>query len=206
MEWKSAVAFTTPEGKFTAAKAITAFANRDPVNAARQCAGEAYLVVGVSTDGVLDGVPVYDNASLEGMLKTYVDGLHWDADYVDFDGKRVLVITVAPPLPGDRIHSLVKEYAKHRSGTVFLRGVSRSEPATHRELNDLQDRLRKKPPVSDVDAFTQAIDSGTDTAAGRIIRTTLRGNIDACGDTKGFPTTFTSRNPAEQISECLPAA
>jgi hypothetical protein len=48
MEWKRSLDFATPKGKVTAAKAIIAFANRDPDNATRACDGEAYLVVGVS--------------------------------------------------------------------------------------------------------------------------------------------------------------
>jgi hypothetical protein len=206
LEWKRSLDFATPKGKVTAAKAIIAFANRDPDNAARACDSEAYLVVGVSPDQVLDGAAVYDIADLEGMLKTYVDGPHWDADYVEFQGKHVLVITVAPPSPGDRIHSLVKDYDNYLSGTVFLRGVSTSKPATHRELNDLQHRLLQDPPVSDADTFSEAIGSGNYHAAGGLIRNALRRMVDECGDPQQFPPRFASRVPVEQISQYVEIA
>lgn len=206
VEWKRTLDFGTASGKFTAAKAIIAFANRDPANAARECEGEGYLVVGVSRGGVLDGVAVHDAADLSGMLKTYVDGPHWDVDYVEFQGKDVLVITVAPPAAGHRIHSLVKEYDKFRSGTVFRRGVSQSEPATHRELNDLQTRLLQAPPISEGEAFNNAIGSGDYRLAGRLVRSTVRRIIDTCGDPKQFPRTFASRSRTEQITQFVEIA
>lgn len=206
VEWKSTLDFATAKGKFTAAKAIIAFANRDPANAARECDGEGYLVVGVSPDGALDGVAELDAADLAGKLKTYVDGPHWDVDYVEFQGHHVLIITVAPPQPGDRIHSLVKDYESYKSGTVFRRGVSGSEPATHRELNELQNRLLQDPPVSDVEAFNTAIGSGDYRLAGRLMRSAARGVVDLCSDPAVFPPGFASRVPAEEITEYVEIA
>ncbi|GAH43739.1 unnamed protein product [marine sediment metagenome] len=46
LEWKSSLNFAMAKDKVTAAKAIIAFANRDPGNAARECEGDAYLVRG----------------------------------------------------------------------------------------------------------------------------------------------------------------
>lgn len=206
VEWKSTLDFSKAKDKVSAAKAIIAFANRDPVNAARECGGEAYLVVGVSPDGVLNGVAVHDAADLAAMLRTYVDGPHWDVDYVEFREQHVLIITVAPPQPGDRIHSLVKDYESYKSGTVFRRGISGSEPATHRELNELQNRLLQDPPVSDSDAFDEAISSGNYRLAGRLLRSAARGVIDACSDPERFPPVFASRVPTEQIIQYVEIA
>jgi len=206
VEWKSTLDFTTPKGKFSAAKAIIAFANRDPAHAARACGGEAYLVVGASTDRVINGIAPYDNADLEGMLKTYVAGPHWDADYVELKGNHVLVITVAPPAPGHRIHSLVKEYDKYASGTVFRRGVSKSAPATHRELDELQNRLLQSAPVPDAQAFNDALDQDNHSGAARIVRSALRTVSNSRSDTKQFPMSFASPSPAEQIREYVAIA
>lgn len=206
LEWKSTLDFTKAKDKVTAAKAIIAFANRDPANAARECEGEGYLVVGVSPDGVLDGAPVHDAADLAGKLKTYVDGPHWDVDYVELQGHPVLIVTVAPPRPGDRIHSLVKDYESYKSGTVFRRGISGSEPATHRELNELQNRLLQDPPVSDSEAFNAAIGSGNYRLAGRLLRSAARAVIEVCSDSAQFPPGYSSRVPTEQITEYVQIA
>jgi hypothetical protein len=206
VEWKSTLDFSKAKDKVSAAKAIIAFANRDPANAARECEGEGYLVVGVSPDGVLGGVAVHDAADLAGMLRTYVDGPHWDVDYVEFHGQHVLIVTVAPPQPGQRIHSLVKDYESYKSGTVFRRGISGSEPANHRELNELQNRLLQGPPVSDSDAFDEAIGSGNYRLAGRLMRSAARRVNDLCSDPQQFPPGFASRVPTEQITQYVEIA
>jgi hypothetical protein len=46
LDWKSSLDFSAPAGPYAVARTIIAFANRDPVVAARVCGGEAYLVVG----------------------------------------------------------------------------------------------------------------------------------------------------------------
>lgn len=206
LEWKSSLDLDVAKGKVTAAKAIIAFANRDPVNAARECGGEAYLVVGVSPGGVVNDLATLDGADLAGKLKTYVDGPHWDVDYVLFQNHNILVITVAPPLPGNEIHSLVKDYENYKSGTVFRRGVSSSEPATHRELNELQRRLLQPVPVSGTDAFTHAIDSNNVAAASRLMRSAVRNVIGVTNDPAGFPATFVARSPADQLDEYVEIA
>jgi hypothetical protein len=206
VEWKSTLDFSKAKDKVSAAKAIIALANRDPANAARECEGEGYLVVGVSPDRVLGAVAVHDAADLAGMLRTYVDGPHWDVDYVEFHGQHVLIITVAPPQPGHRIHSLVKDYESYKSGTVFRRGISGSEPATHRELNELQNRLLQDPPVSDSDAFDEAIGNGNYRLAGRLMRSAARVVIDACSNPEQFPPGFASRVPTKQITQYVEIA
>ncbi len=206
VEWKSTLDFSMARDKVAAAKAIIAFANRDPANAARECEGEGYLVVGVSPDGVLGSVAVHDAANLSGMLRTYVDGPHWDVDYVEFKGQHVLIITVAPPQPGHRIHSLVKEYDSYKSGTVFRRGISSSEPATHRELNELQNRLLQDPPVSESDTFDEAIGTGNYRLAGRLMRSRARGVIDVCIEPGQFPPTYASRAATEQLVQYVETA
>lgn len=206
VEWKSTLDFSKPKDKVSAAKAIIAFANRDPANAARECEGEGYLVVGVSPGRVLGEIAVLDAADLGGKLRTYVDGPHWDVDYVEFRRQHVLILTVAPPQPGHRIHSLVKTYENYKSGTVFRRGISGSEPATHRELDELQNRLLKGPPVSDGDAFDEAIGSGNFRAAGRLLRSAASEVLDVCADTEQFPPGFADRTPAQQITQYVKIA
>lgn len=204
--WKRALDFDSAHGKFTAAKAIIALANRDPANAARTCGGEAYLVVGVCPGGVIDSVEVRDAAVLHDKLKTFVDGPHFDVDYVEAHGKTVLIITVAPPEPGHRIHSLVKEFDKYRSGTVFVRGVASSEPATHRELNALQDRLLSGTPPSATDEFITALGGSNPAVLGKLMRRTTADLIAEYRDTDRYPATFISRTPTERLRQYVQVA
>ncbi|MEN4478223.1 RNA-binding domain-containing protein [Mycolicibacterium cosmeticum] len=52
LEWKSSLDLSTPAGRFAAARTVIAFANRDPLVAARVCGGEGYLVIGVDVVSV----------------------------------------------------------------------------------------------------------------------------------------------------------
>ncbi|MDT5356749.1 MAG: hypothetical protein QOJ56_5281 [Mycobacterium sp.] len=206
LEWKSSLDLDSAHGKFTAAKAIIAFANREPAAAARDCDGEGYFVVGVSSSGVIGGVNVIDAAVLHAKLRTFVDGPHFDVDYVDTQGTHVLVITVAPPQPGDRIHSLVKDYESYRSGTVFVRGLASSDPATHRELNALQDRLLGSPAPSAIDEFITALGSSNPGIVGRLMRRATAEVITECRDADRFPPTFASRVADERIRQYVEIA
>lgn len=145
LEWRGALDLESDAGRFAAARSIIAFANRDPAAAARDCRGQAYLLVGVEP-GRVKGVGVQDCAVTREQLGRFVDGPYWEIDYVDVGPTIVMVITVAAPQRGDPIHSLAADYEGIRSGTVFYRGAAGSAPATHRELGELQDRLMRVSP------------------------------------------------------------
>ena len=202
LEWKSSLDFDSPAGRFAAARAIIAFANRHPETAARECEGEAYLVVGAEPGQVV-GVDVLDAAVIHDKLRPFVDGPNWTVGYVEVEGNSVLVITVAPPQPGDRIHSLVSPYQGNRSGTVFHRGVASSAPATHRELGMLQDRLLRTPPESADDQFMAAVGGTNPVVVDRLTRNAVNAALTAYADPEQFPATFNSRSPKDQLKQYI---
>lgn len=203
LEWKSSLDFSTPAGRFAAARTIIAFANRDPLVAERVCGGEGYLVIGVEA-GRASGVEEIDPAELHEKLRTFVDGPHWEVAFVDVEGVRVAVLTVAAPQPGDRIHSLVKTNESSRSGTVFHRGVGGSAPATYRELEMLQDRLMQQGNrQSPAEEFEAAVGGTNPVVVDRMVRESVRAVGAARSDPAQFPLTFAAAGYAEQLSEYL---
>jgi len=206
LECKSQLDFGSKADRFAAARAIIAFANRDPVSAARDCGGEAYLVVGVAPGELIGVAEVLDAATLHDKLRLYVDGPQWSVDYFQVEGHDVAVFTVAAPRPGDRIHSLVTTYENNRSGTVFHRGVASSPPATHRELIMLQDRLLRDPPRPLDEQFRDAVGQGNPLVVDRMMRATVQHLQTERADPQVFPPTFSSRVPVEQLRQYLAMA
>lgn len=203
LEWKSSLDFSTTAGRFAAARTIIAFANRDPLVAARVCGGEGYLVIGVEA-GCASGVDEIDPAALHEKLRTFVDGPHWEVAFVSVAAVRVAVFTVAAPQPGDRIHSLVKTHEGSRSGTVFHRGVGGSAPATHRELEMLQDRLlAQSGQPSPVEEFVAAVGGTNPLLVDRLMRESVKAVVAARSDPVRFPLAFTASGSAELLGEYL---
>jgi hypothetical protein len=142
-EWKSQINLDNKTWRFRAAKAVLGFANRDPALALRWFEGCAYFVAGASP-GELNGTSVVDAASLEDMLAPYVGkgpaGPDWSPDYVELDGKHVLVITIEPPRMGHPIWTLLKEYtpdkgeARLHPGAVFARQEASTETASPADI------------------------------------------------------------------------
>ncbi len=148
LEWKSTLDLATAEGRFAVGKAILGFANRAVDQARLNCAGLAYMVVGVKP-GAATGVKTVDHAALVHRIKTYVAGPRWTPNYVSFLNVEVLVIVIEPPRAGDPIHTLQKGFsndkagskAGHSAGTIFHRGAALTEPAGPNEVAMLQERL-----------------------------------------------------------------
>lgn len=144
LETKSSLDLATTEGKFTIAKAILGMANRAVDVAKQHCDGCAYVVVGADHDGI-HGVTQVDHADLSQGLKTYVgsgeDAPRWSPDYVEIDGKSVLVITIEAPAPGHRTRTLRKGFKNFKAGTPFVRGIAETDVATPEEVRMLEDRF-----------------------------------------------------------------
>ena len=87
-------------------------------------AGCAHLLAGVSP-GELSGVDAVDAAQLEAQVAKYVGRtIDWRADYVELEGKQVLVVTVEPPQWGDPAHPVRKTFnASDRRGPVLQEGT-----------------------------------------------------------------------------------
>lgn len=147
IEWKCGLDLSKPAGRFSVAKQILGFANRDPRQAARHAAGCAFMVLGAEP-GRLAGQEAMDPSKVEAGVRSYIgtDGPAWLPQTINVDGADVVVITVEPPQWGDSIHTLRKEYrAKDGSGAkdgeVFVRRAGGTHPATSEEMRVLQMRL-----------------------------------------------------------------
>lgn len=151
LEWKCGLDLATPHGRFSVAKQLIGFANRDPRRGAAHAGGCGFVVLGAEP-GNLVGQPSMDPSKIESALRPYVgtDGPTWQPQTVHVSNVDVLVITVEPSKWGDRIHSLRKEYRPDKGqgakdGEVFVRRPGGSHPASSAELRMLQDRLVSRP-------------------------------------------------------------
>jgi len=205
LEWKTDVDLGNAAGKFALSRAILGFANRDPVDAARDCGGEAYVLIGVQP-GTLTDVPYIDPASLSQKLKHYVDGPFWTPEYVDVDDKRVLVVAVAPPAPGDRIHTLVNTYNNYGSGTVFIRGAALTEPANHRQMVMLQERLLAPRAETPIERFKNAVVKGQVIEVADTVEEAVTTVLNTVTDAAEFPAAFTDHTPVGELKEVIAAA
>jgi hypothetical protein len=147
VEWKSSLDLGTASGAFHAARTILGLANRSVAVAGKQFDGAGYLVVGVEP-GNLPGMPRWDGEKLGPSLARYLgtDGPVWSHQNITFEGANVVVITVEPPVAGDPIRTLRKEYSGDGSraaaeGTIFVRRSGRTDRAGSADIGDLQRRL-----------------------------------------------------------------
>ena len=143
IEWKGSWDLRgSAKDKFSAAKHILGFANREVEIASRMFEGCAYLVAGVEP-GVAAGVAREDSATLNGWLSAYLgtDGPVWSPHWATVAGVTVLVLSIEAPSPGDPIHSLRKAYEGFAPGRVFTRREGQTAEADPDELKMLQARL-----------------------------------------------------------------
>jgi hypothetical protein len=96
--------------------------------------GCAYRLVGVEPS-TPTGVSRLDQAKLEAGVNVYAGSkVEWRSDYVELDGKTVLVVTVEAPRWGDHIRSFQKAYnpadkPKEEGSTTTRRSAGvRSDP------------------------------------------------------------------------------
>jgi hypothetical protein len=141
IEWKSGLDLAQKDGLVPIVKGILAFANRDPVVAARAFGGLGYFIVGAEP-GNFGGVEELDVADLDAKMRPYLGhaGPRWTPTYVHNAGVVALVIVIDPPRPGDDIWALRKELGKYRDGTIFVRNKAKSEPASSADLDMLKRR------------------------------------------------------------------
>ena len=182
VEWKSSLDLSSKEGRFSIARAVLGFANRDVKVAGRAFEGVAYMVVGAEP-GAVAGVTMIDHAALEQGIRTYLDGPRWAPHYVQVDGKNVLVVVIEAPREGDTIHTLLKEFTPddksessgervsrrtvNRAGTIYHRGTARTEQAAPAEIEMLVQRA--------VDGFRDpALELDVSMSASRLVRLDTR--------------------------------
>jgi hypothetical protein len=145
LEWKGSLDLTSKRDLTKIVKTVVGFANRQLAEAARAFSGCAYLLVGVEP-GILAGVQPVDAAKLESGLTPYIGPVvQWRPDYVEVDGKTVLVVAVDPPQAGDPLHAVRKSFSDGkgellRDGDVFVRHQASTDPAKHSDFEALSRR------------------------------------------------------------------
>lgn len=145
LELKSHTSLSKPDGKFAIAKAILAMANRDPTRAAEFMDGHGLVLVGAEA-GRLIGTEQIEDHVLQDRLAPYLgdpsQAPSFDTKWIVRDGLHILIIIVAAPADGDRIYPLRKGLDTHRSGTIFARPSTKSEPADAAAIDMLAQRLK----------------------------------------------------------------
>lgn len=143
LEWKRSIDFFTAEGRFRLAKNVLGMANRMPETALRNLGGCGYILVGVEL-GLIVGVDPVDPAQLHDGIDPYIGatGPDWQPRYVTVDDKTLAVFEVAPPHPGDPIHTLRKECDSFQRGTIFARKNGKTHQADDQDIANLEQRAK----------------------------------------------------------------
>ena len=148
LEWKREADLSDRRWHVLIAKCIAGFANRDPIVAKRWAAGCSYLVVGAEP-GNVSGVSPIDNADLHAGVSRFVrETVRWSPQYIQHDGKLVLVVTVEPPEYGGQIAAMLTSYQSHERGTggcregdVFIRRHGKTDLAGQEDFDMLLRRF-----------------------------------------------------------------
>ena len=148
LEWKREADLTERQWHVIIAKCIAGFANRDPIVARQWASGCAYMVVGAEPSNVM-GVNPVDNANLHAGISRYVrPSVRWSAQYVQYQGKQVLIVIVEPPEHGDRVVAMLSDYqpegrggSRIRRGDVFIRRHGRTDLAGQDDYDMLASRF-----------------------------------------------------------------
>jgi hypothetical protein len=139
IEWKIAGDLSTRPTQGTIARHILGMANRLPDRAALHAGGCGYLIMGAqpgSTPGIARVDPARLGQGVQSWLGT--EGPAWWPHYDEEQGVPVLVVTVAPPQPGQRAFTLRKDLTVttpgggskgYPAGAIFLRYPGRTEIA-----------------------------------------------------------------------------
>ena len=148
LEWKREADLSDRRWHVLIAKCIAGFANRDPIVAKRWAGGCSYLVVGAEP-GNVNGVSPIDNADLHAGVSRFVrETVRWSPQYIQHDGKLVLVVTVEPPEYGGQIAAMLTSYQSHERGTggcregdVFIRRHGKTDLAGQEDFDMLLRRF-----------------------------------------------------------------
>lgn len=148
LEWKGQLDLTDKATHTALAKAVLGFANRNPDRAALAMGGAAYLLVGVEP-GSLRGVQPVDMAALEPQVLAYTGpGPQWSGDYIEVDGRSVLVVAVEAPEWGDPIHPVRKGFQRADAGqalalaAIYVRQAAATELARPADIDMLGRRAQ----------------------------------------------------------------
>ena len=150
IEWKGSLDLKDKTVRGILARHILGMANRLPQQAVAHAAGRGFVVV-VAEPGNRSGVPVADPADLSQGIDSFLgpERPSWTMHYGNRAGLPVLIVTAAPPQPGDPVFTLHKELRvvsptgkqkAYTRGTVFVRHLGRTEVARPEDIRALLER------------------------------------------------------------------
>jgi hypothetical protein len=160
IEWKSSLDLSGKAVRGTLARHILGLANRPPQEAAGHVGGRGFVVVGAEP-GNCPGVGAADPADLSQGINAFLgpERPSWTMHYDSREGLLVLVLTVAPPRPGDPAFTLFKDLQvispggkrkDYPRGTIFVRHQGRTEIARPEDVHALLERFAR--PLREADA------------------------------------------------------
>jgi hypothetical protein len=153
IEWKSSLDLGDKAVRGTLARHILGLANRPPQEAAAHAGGRGFVVVGAEP-GNRPGVRAADPADLSQGINAFLgpERPSWALHYDGREGLLVLVLTVAPPRPGDPAFTLFKDLQvmspggkrkDYPRGTIFVRHLGRTEIARPEDVRALLERFAR---------------------------------------------------------------
>ncbi|MGL5826727.1 MAG: RNA-binding domain-containing protein [Nocardioides sp.] len=160
VEFKSGHDPVSTEGKAAIAKAIVAFANRDPAVAKRWLEGHALVVLGVEP-GRVPGAEIRDPATIHQTIQPFLaaPAPRWDLSYHTYKGNQILTIIVEPPQAGDSIAVIGKSSGKIEDGNIYVRRPGISDRAKSADIRQLSERLvQRQAPGLDIEVTAAADD------------------------------------------------
>lgn len=142
LEWKVGFDLGSAKHRFEMTRHLLGFGNRDPIEAGRHAGGRAFLILGAEP-GRLAGQPHQDVTEVVDAIRVYIESGRppWRPLWLRINEKKVLVIEVEPPAPGDRICTLQKGFNAVQAGAVFVRRHGQTAQADPAEIRMLEDRL-----------------------------------------------------------------
>lgn len=144
LEWKGSLDLGDKAVQGVIARTILGMANRTVAAALRAMGGFGYIVIGAEPGSVTGVIPI-DSSELGRGIQPFLGsgGPAWHPDYISTGAATVLVITVDPPRPGDRIWTLDKEteHPKNVRGTVLIRRPGETAQASPGEIRAMEDRF-----------------------------------------------------------------
>lgn len=143
LELKSELNFSNKIEREKVAKFVLGAANRDPEIAERFFGGYAVMIIGVGENGAT-GIEQVEHLTISQGIEKFLgsDGPRWDVLWVPIadSDKKVLLILVDPPEPGQEMFVCRADGQNIHDGEVYIRAQGASRKAKSGEI----DRLLKR--------------------------------------------------------------
>ena len=155
LERKGRIDLTDRRALAKLAKFILGAANREAAEAARYFEGYGVMVIGLSSDGEVEGATLPDPEQWEDGITRFigVDGPRWDINPVKHPDAEdsVLILLVDPPKQGDPVRLCRADGEKIDDGRVYIRRRGKTVQADSTEMQMLFARAAATDPKMELD-------------------------------------------------------